>query len=160
MNQTRHTPTRTATLLALGALALPTTACGRDSDASITEEATASASFCHDAVNLRQAFVNIFTAAPAGDPQQLKATVTAERKAATGMAERAPEAVDDAVGDLADILNRLDDELAERDYDVNRLHADGASPIEDDTFDEAGEDLEDYLVQECGVSPLEEDDDE
>ena len=160
MNQTRHIRTRTVTLLALGALALPTTACGRDSGASNTEEAAASASFCADAVALRQAFVSIFTTAPAGDPQQLKTVVTAGRETATAMADGAPEAVDDAVGDLADILNRLDDELAERDYDVNRLHADGASPIEDDTFDEAGEDLEDYLVQECGVSPLEEDDDE
>jgi hypothetical protein len=158
MNQTRHTRTRAATLLALGALALPTTACSRDSDAANTEEA-ASDTFCDDAEALRQSFVNILTIAHEGDPQRLKAVLTAGREAVTGMVDRAPEAVDDAVGDLADILDRLDRELAERDYDAERVIADGASPIEDDNFDEAGEDLEDYLLQ-CGVPPLEDDEDE
>ena len=159
MNQTRHTRTRAA-LLALGALALPTTACGRDSDAVQHRGGAASDTFCDDAEALRQSFVNILTIAHEGDPQRLKAVLTAGREAVTGMVDRAPEAVDDAVGDLADILDRLDRELAERDYDAERVIADGASPIEDDAFDEAGEDLEDYLVQECGVPPLEDDEDE
>ena len=158
MNQTRHPRARTATLLALSGLAVSTTAC--DSDASNTAEVEASESFCADAEALRQAFVNIFTTAPAGDPEQLQAVVTAGREAVTEMIDRAPEAVDEAVRDSADILNRLDHELAERAYDVDRLHADGASPIEDDAFDDAGEDIEHYLTQQCGVPPLDVEDDE
>ena len=156
MNHTRHTRTRAA-LLALGALALPTTACGRDSDASNTEEVAAGDTFCADAEALSQSFVNILTVAHQGDPQKLEAVLTAGREAVTGMVDRAPEAVDDAVGDLADILDRLDRELAKRDYDAERVIADGASPIEDDAFDEAGEDIEDYLVEECGVPPQDDD---
>ena len=159
MSQTRHTRTRAA-LLALGALALPTTACGRDSDASNIEEAANSETFCADAEALSQSFVNIFTVAHEGDPQKLEAVLTAGREAVTGMVDRAPEAVDDAVGDLADILDRLDHELAERDYDAERVIADGASPIEDDAFDEAGEDIEEYLAQQCGVPPLDDEDEE
>jgi hypothetical protein len=150
-------------------LALPAagyvTACG---DGESDDEATASPTtssttvtstdsdadgFCADLERWTASVEAFMGAAEAASPDEVRSSVEAVSSQASDLATRAPTQVDSAMSDLAGIFDRLDEELRARDYGVARLADDGASPIEDDTFDESGEDIDEFLTSTCEVAP-------
>jgi hypothetical protein len=150
-------------------LALPAagyvTACG---DGEPDDEATASPTrssttahstdadtdgFCADLERWTASVEAFMGAAETASPDEVRSSVEAVSSQASDLATRAPTQVDGAMSDLAGIFDRLDEELRARDYDVARLADDGASPIQDDTFDESGGDIEEFLTTTCDAAP-------
>lgn len=109
--------------------------------------------FCADLERWTASVEAFMGAAEAASPDEVRSSVKAVSSQASDLASQAPTQVDDAMSDLADIFGRLDEELRARDYDVARLADDGASPIQDDTFDESGEDIEEFLTTTCDAAP-------
>ena len=143
---------RPLALLAIAALPWALVACGGDDDGG--DAGGADSDFCTLAKAADSSGDDASTALDSADPAQIEEALNAALADAERAAEIAPDDIKAAVEKVVDGQRQLIEGLERNDWDILAAIGDEefAALIEDESFQEASDELDAYLETTCGIA--------
>lgn len=141
---------RQRTISVLGAsVLLALTGCGGGDEGASLDE------FCDLAERAQEASDDVDSAFESGDPGDLEDGITDAIEEAEAAADAAPDDIKDAVDTVLKAQQDLAAILEDNDWDLTAAVEDSAFEdlLADNDIEDASDELEDYLDDECGIEP-------